>query len=273
MLGKSSKVFLACAIGAGIGSLVALEVSQMFWWLGLIIGGFTGYLSYDWQRVVSAIPQAATMVAPAITDFSRDIRQGLRTFLGKPRPVFWSYLLFEVIVFWWLNQIIPLPHKGPFWADLIGMALITIMLTATAWAVLTILLVIRPIVTCKATYDKWAKTGWWSVSDPFDYITGICSWREAAQYHFDGLRNLIPVLLIAIGTLILPFKFGGKFGWVFFKLIHSDLRLLCGVDAMIGSAVGYFSGSAIIGAIAGGLFGLLNYEVVSKRFLRLHVRS
>ncbi|OGZ36037.1 MAG: hypothetical protein A2V60_01840 [Candidatus Portnoybacteria bacterium RIFCSPHIGHO2_01_FULL_39_19] len=60
-----------------------------------------------------------------------------------------------------------------------------------------------------------------------------------------------------------------KFIKTIFITIHSEIRLLCGVDAAIGTAIGYFAGNAIIGAIAGGLFGLLNYEVVSRRILRL----
>ena len=47
----------------------------------------------------------------------------------------------------------------------------------------------------------------------------------------------------------------------------------CAVDAMIGAAVGFFAGSAIIGALVGGLFGVLNYEVVSKRLLHLQIRE
>jgi len=54
-----------------------------------------------------------------------------------------------------------------------------------------------------------------------------------------------------------------------FIIIHSEIRLLCGVDAVIGAAAGYFTGSAIIGALAGGLIGVINYEIVSRRVLHL----
>ena len=58
-----------------------------------------------------------------------------------------------------------------------------------------------------------------------------------------------------------------------FVLIHSDIRLLCGVDAAIGAGIGYFAGSVIVGMFAGGLFGVVNYEVVSKRLLKLHLQN
>jgi hypothetical protein len=61
----------------------------------------------------------------------------------------------------------------------------------------------------------------------------------------------------------------GRFIKTFFILIHSEMRLLCGVDAAIGAGIGYFYGNPILGMLFGGLFGVLNYEVVSKRLLRL----
>jgi len=41
------------------------------------------------------------------------------------------------------------------------------------------------------------------------------------------------------------------------------------VDAMLGTVVGYFYGNALIGALAGGIFGVINFEIVSKRLLKL----
>ena len=52
-----------------------------------------------------------------------------------------------------------------------------------------------------------------------------------------------------------------------FLLIHSDMRVLCMTDAALFAGVGYFLGSALWGAILGGLFGVLNYKVVSEYIL------
>jgi hypothetical protein len=41
------------------------------------------------------------------------------------------------------------------------------------------------------------------------------------------------------------------------------------VDAGIGAIVGYQAGSPAIGAVVGALLGVLNYEIVSIRLLRL----
>jgi len=64
-------------------------------------------------------------------------------------------------------------------------------------------------------------------------------------------------------------KAAGRFVWLVFCEVHSDVRLLCGLDAAIGAACGYFAGSVLIGLISGGVMGLVNFEVVSKRVLKL----
>jgi hypothetical protein len=76
-------------------------------------------------------------------------------------------------------------------------------------------------------------------------------------------------------------KFAGQFVWKLFKLVHSNERLLCLVDASIGAAIGrfYFENTfavgkylilkALLGLVAGGIWGLVNYEIVSKRILHL----
>jgi hypothetical protein len=54
-----------------------------------------------------------------------------------------------------------------------------------------------------------------------------------------------------------------------FVYIHSTRRTICFVDSTIGAVVGYCSGSAIIGALVGGMLGILNYELVTVRWLKL----
>ena len=57
--------------------------------------------------------------------------------------------------------------------------------------------------------------------------------------------------------------------WNVFTSIHSEMRLLCMTDSMIGATIGYFAGSAIIGGLAGAIFGILNYPIVSVRWLKV----
>ena len=76
------------------------------------------------------------------------------------------------------------------------------------------------------------------------------------------------------------------FPWVLFKLIHSEKRLLCGIDAGLGTTVAYFLSLnfvplttatfiffVICGGILGAGFGIINYELVSKRIFKFHLET
>ncbi len=73
----------------------------------------------------------------------------------------------------------------------------------------------------------------------------------------------LPKGLWFVGTFL------AVFGWKLFKLVHSDRRLLCGLDAAIGAAAGIGFHNPILGALAGGLVSIADYEIVSKRWLKV----
>ena len=58
MNSETKKIGLACFIGGFLGSLVALLVAPTFWWLGLVAGFATGYVSHEFRSVLRAIPTA-----------------------------------------------------------------------------------------------------------------------------------------------------------------------------------------------------------------------
>ncbi len=82
--------------------------------------------------------------------------------------------------------------------------------------------------------------------------------------------NIFSFSWCILGISFLVAKKIGVFIGTVFRIIHSDLRLLCAADAAIGSAIGYYFGNALAGGIAGAIFGFLNYEIVSVRLL--HIR-
>ena len=86
---------------------------------------------------------------------------------------------------------------------------------------------------------------------------------------FFGARWLISGIPEAIKVCIISVRFLKNFTMTLFRLIHSELRLLCAVDAAIGTAIGYFAGNLLAGAIAGGLLGVINYEIITVRVMRV----
>ena len=57
MKNKALLVALACAIGSGIGTMLALNYHTI-WYVGLLVGGIIGYLVYDIKEVAIATPKA-----------------------------------------------------------------------------------------------------------------------------------------------------------------------------------------------------------------------
>lgn len=243
---ESWKVFLACALGAGIGSLVALELNQWLWWIGLIVGGLIGYFSYEWHAVVRAIPAAWKA-----TGGVGGLLMGCAAMGLAMMSLVWAF-------FWVILPIVIIGglaggdlNSAPAWAVTI-IALLCLMSVAVNFIVL-ILSLTPPIGADNSSpFEKALKANW----RLFPLIVVFVHLPRGMHWLWGKAPRFI--------------RFCKCLGWEFFIRIHSERRLLCGFDAMLGAGVGYFAGSAIIGALAGGVFGLINYAVVTKRILEPH---
>lgn len=244
---ESWKIFLACALGAGIGSLVALEMSMAFWWVGFITGGLVGYLSYEWRAVAAALPGAYRAA------------RGWRL-----PPFFWTYygwamllvvsvlvdlfLLFSVL----LGELVLLQEE--YWIFLI--------------MAVSMILGIKICPTEEEIESSIAELqeDCYILAPPL-----ILFWHIPRGIVW--VAQTVVTALPAIGRCLVAFvRFVPRFCYELFIRVHSERRLLCGVDAMLGAAIGFLAGSVLIGAAAGGMLGLLNYELVSRRLLKLQIR-
>lgn len=203
------KVFLVCFFGGAVGTFVALQLWQPIWWVGMLVGGLMGYLSYEFKGVASAI-QTGTM----------SLYSGLRTnFRTNP----WETVLTAITV-----------------PPLIG------------------------VVTYFAT--------WFFIYAPWALMLGLdefnCHARMVGCTFFGNVGTVSVAVLLSIiaGAVIVCAALGTR--WLFIQ-IHSEIWLLCGLDAAIGTGIGYYLGSALIGAVVGGIFGLVNYQIISVWWLHL----
>lgn len=244
------KIFLACAIGAGIGSMVALELNPYFWWLGLLVGGFAGYFSYEFRTVISA-----TYLSYKKVEEVNPFR-----YCREISIIFFAYLLIYLTVLPILIgmdlAVVSIKGKGDiryFLHPLPMMVLICFFLTS----------IFRYAdYKNEETMDEWRKE--LRVINPlsvyFYYLP------KYLQKVFSWLLIKIPKVIMVITKIIMKIV---RFIKTIFILIHSDARLLCGIDAAIGAAIGYFAGSVMVGMVFGGIFGVVNYYVVSVRLLKL----
>ncbi len=241
------KVFFATALGAGVGSLVALEVSAMFWWIGLIAGGLTGYLSYEWRAVLAAIPAAYRATRNRQPDeWWKAVWRGMYNgVLG----FYLSCLLMGIEDFYrWLRGIELLAPT-----DLLNILLLNTFLCIFVGGFLYL--------------SGWSKN--YHTQDDLDAYKKILYLFAPPIVLFWHLpRGMWWMISRAPRATMIFARFLRDFMWQIFLRIHSERRLICAADAMLGAAVGYSAGSALIGAVAGGIFGVVNYAVVTERWLK-----
>ncbi len=243
---NSLKVFLASAFGAGIGSLAAIEFGNNWWWLGLLIGAFVGFLSYEYQEIGSAIRNAREKISSWRPNYLR------------MKEIFWLIIAFELVfmsnVYAFVGVMICIPPTS------IPHNFIPILLFAN-FAILavylySILFIIgisykepkyyrKDILDCKKAIKR------------FNALSVLCYWAPK------GIIYAVPRIPSAVKIAI---RFLGNV----FTFLYSEVRLLCGVNAILGGAIGYLYQSVyhntthhsiLIGVLAGFVFGVLTYSI------------
>lgn len=226
---------MACLLGAGIGALVALQMGRFFWWTGALVGGLTGYLAYDFKEVPMAVSRAWRLASG--WRLSERQKQGWMIVFAMLFSILsWGG---AVLLLLWLTSL----KSGFLIGDVFGGILAGFLI----W------MLVNVIVT-EDVDDKDLLRWFLRNTNP---IT-ICFWRFPRGCWY-AAKWLVMIALPIVG----------RFFKELFLLVHSDIRLLCGLDATLGAALGYFAGNAFIGAIAGGLLGVVNFELLSKRVLKV----
>lgn len=281
-----SKVFGACFMGAVFGAIVALQLNPKFWWVGLLVGALVGYVTYDIKAVVLAVPKASKFAFEYAVGNGHEAMSNAYKWLSTPHPIAYTAFGITLPLFYGLIRDLDMSESV---STPIALTIILMEMYVLASIVVGLLLFVlakfgaylenvfwHPLACPEAEDDyKVELRGYGMVEKPLTYIN---YWRWTVL----GAISIVPYFCWALlDTFILPgiklflritFLFVPLFVWQMFKLIHSDVRVLCACDAAIGAAVGYFYANPLLGGVVGGTFGVLNYEVVSKRLLRLNVQ-
>lgn len=257
---KSISITLACAIGSGLGAMCAIALGA-FWILGLILGAVVGYLIYDFNQVIKAIPQAFEHAKSKVLlfDYSNNAKLIGKWIIGVSGTLFYIIVYFIVLF---------LPDKVGTTKILLAFCLIPFIATTM-------------IVSMLATFR------FYGISEPNDgdkkmgihttiEFAGKEWWKYGVVLLLAPLLGLQMVFVIGKNVLKLVidllreiFTFIFAFLWKMFKLIHSDIRLLVGIDSFIGGAIGFYFESPFIGMAVGAVWGFINYHIVSIRILKL----
>lgn len=261
------KIGLSCVIGGALGALIGLKVIHSLWWIGPIIGMLAGYLSYEFKTVIKAIPQAWETARSHKIDPYRLKWIGfiLKGFLLLILP----YVIITIMI---ISEVVPLNtyDVSPIIALGFDFVIIFCAVAGGVGSLVTIVMFGFVIAGDKAQVEKD-----WNDDDP--YFKRLIKYGNIITLPFVILYFVIirPIKwLYKIRAEIVPsiksFVFAVRgFFKAFFLLIHSQARLICGVDSLLGALIGYYFESPMIGGLAGMVLGIVNYYVVSIRILKL----
>ncbi|MFA6554244.1 MAG: hypothetical protein WCS89_01930 [Candidatus Paceibacterota bacterium] len=279
-INNSVKVALACFMGAFIGALVALQFHYV-WWIGVLIGGMVGYISYNLDEIPCAVKKVwvnLSEIKTATKAFFEDRESiveiiGLTTFLSIGSFLLISLLASAIqsiestFILWnnllqnnQLNYLNPRSLEGK---ELNGLIFLNINIIVIGLIFLLISLLWR----LKARNNRTKSRN--------DLIKNSNSFLISGLVYICLAPIVAPVVIVLVSLIFsavviyVSAKISLKVVWGTFKLIHSDIRILCMTDAMIGATIGYYSGNALFGGIVGAIFGVLNYEIISKRWFKL----
>jgi hypothetical protein len=252
-MNTSVKIFLACAIGALIGCLIALRIDSAGWWVGALAGSLIGYFCYDIRTVFQAIPKAWG----AVTGFRMTRQQWERT-----KVVAWGLaLVVSWVVTFMLTMLLALKPSSV----IVSMGNVGFF-SGLALGLLSCGNLVGYCLALHAFFQSFNKERIWGIDEAWQRFLIYNPIMAHTYWLLRGVCIAAKKSPIWIPMVVMPIL---KFVLEFLRIIHSNVRLLCGVDAMLGACIGYYCHNALVGALAGGVFGVLNYEILSKRVFHI----
>ncbi len=249
------RIAFACFTGAALGAVLALQL-HLFWWLGILVGGATGYVSYSFREIMEAAVTAWKTV-PGTRFNIQALKAGLinaAKFVAVLACIICGAMSVLVLSIGGLMLLAGAPDTSPNWqAAPESEAMQTPhhfwVLPAAGILVLGIMLLVGILRS----------------ADRKGTCVGILGCIAATPLALP--ITLTVVFLSAVvprGARLLV-----KLARQTFFLIHSELRLLCLTDALLGALVGYLCGNALMGGVVGAVLGWGNYRLVAIKWLKL----
>lgn len=259
---ESWSIIIACFFGAFVGGITALEIAarfeygSYFWGIGALLGGIVAYFIVDFAQVRTGVLRAYNNVVN-----------------WQPNLLYWKAVIvnmtymMSVTIYVVLFFSLPYSMIGVISGERVEMVVMSILIVS---AIMLIIVLILSLLISLDELSRGENEGReWRYRlkllrsirrnlghiETLNPVTATCFlaallWRSLPKLH------KIPRLL-------------WNFVLTFVRYIHSERRTLCFIDAALGATVGYYFGSAVIGAVVGAILGVINYELVSVRWLKL----
>jgi len=294
------KIGLSCFIGGIICTAMAILFTPNLWWFGIIAGFAAGYISFEFKEACQAIPRAYVLTKEITTCIFTELLDRIRAFyknvwLIKYHPFLYP-IIFSITVWvvlcYLVKSVINTQHliKGEIMIlYLVGAGY------SMAYYIFSYFLGNGFIALGSTGEKKYFYPPDYNLDERLKYkeecetigltlapLTPI----NVLRWYLKGIPIFIPQFIKKIYKrsfikLKNFFIFGGRFFVTFIKIIHSNKRLLCGIDAVIGGVASYtFLAEEsntffviLFGGLIGAAWGILNWELVSKRIFKVHINK
>ena len=286
---ERSSTIIACGIGGAVCTLAALLFTPAYWWLGLFAGFSAGYISGDFREVVEAVPLALSRAWDKTDVRLRTTATAVKRWLKEPHEVIYSGLVagapLAAYAFSLLHAEI---QRGILTGEFTNMG------QARKVYVFTVLIsgaVIFCVTTLQMTLAyigarHWEKCFFSLEPDSSGEQLINKGLREKPLTYRNYWRWAGEGTLL-VGGYSMKFVFWtvwkeggcffGRFIYNLFVIIHSEKRLMWGVDSALGGGTAYLWLAASVetsleqamlicfGGILGAAFGALNRELFVVR--------
>lgn len=279
------KIARACAIGGALCAALALIVAPGKWWLAAMAGFAAGYLAYEFMAVLRAIPVAFDFAWHATARTSRYVVADIVGFFARPHPFgYFSFAVWIVIyaAFAFLVLMIPdnpvLLREDLVFGAPVAAFFIALLIGVLVW----MFAVIGARFMENAHWDEIRPL---FDSDERRTRRGLpllrllpLTFRNVMRWFFKGVLFSFVFVPYYVVRFVIELPFYTLYHLI--RIIHLDKRVLCGVDGTLGglTVASYFKYVGAMpttsleyvfcvacGALLGGAFGVVNWELVSKR--------
>ncbi len=253
----------ACAVGAFVGAVSALEIATHFpygWAFGALMGGVVAYLVVDFRQLLVGLIQAYRHTVVWKPDHlywkSFCISFGGTMAFGSTISIAFGALMFSRDVTATFNAFILFEKLMISCLAVLGVGIAYFQCHADSW---------RSNHGKRRVLLRVQKQGYWEMVhlNPLSFLLFV------ARFLLSFARGVPAALAWCSAKLPAAYRQVCALVVRVFIYVHSARRTICFVDATIGAAAGYYFGSAAIGAVVGAVLGVVNYELVSIRWLKL----
>jgi uncharacterized protein YqgC (DUF456 family) len=249
---QSWSVGFAAAVGALIGGLIAVDFAARIdagaWLLvpGALLGACIAYVAVDFRHFMSGISRAWQ-----------------RTINWRPDPQYLKMLvaawfMMNAITLTLLSLIISLflitgdSTEGIKVLTTLGLVLEIAMQTMGFLMFGALMSVIPKEKQEEQTRGLWRMAKYGNpIGLPFAIVFGV-------QWSIAALNAAWPKIIAYFREALYQ--------------VHSERRRMAFSGALLGVVIGFFFGSAIIGALAGAIIGVVEHELIAVRLLKIRVK-